>query len=498
MNRELCQQLISLRRNHSSWRLLASRNAPLTLSCLKSLFDHGQPSVTLEDATEKLAEAFALYVNDTEFDLGTDDNLASSARKELRHWLKQGLIVERDGQLMSTDALQRAFAFIDTLQDHTMTSTASRLATVQRAIENIAASVSHSQSDREALLKAKISLLEAELKNVQQGDFEVLDGPRAVEAIREVYQLASSLHTDFRRVEDSYRAADLALRKRIIGEKHHRGEVVDDLLEGHEALVNTVEGQVFESFHQQLVDTVELNQMKQRLRVILDNKHTEAALNRKQTTDMRQLVPRLVGESEKVIQARARSERDVRSFLQSGLADEQIRVGALLQEIFQTALDVDWQSQKVRRAPAPLPVVGVVVNNLPLHERFLVKETGEQHSDIPDFNAHSTELDQMDEEFWQAYRALDREQLFNTTLAELKRHGKTVTLKDLAAALPPSHDLETLVYWLAMAREAGVAIGDEAEAIDLFSDEDGWIRFHVPQVQLSFTEVADLESGDIE
>ena len=199
-----------------------------------------------------------------------------------------------------------------------------------------------------------------------------------------------------------------------------------------------------------------------------------------------------------MIQARARSERDVRSFLQSGLADEQIRVGALLQEIFQTALDVDWQSQKVRRAPAPLPVVGVVVNNLPLHERFLVKETGEQHSDIPDFNAHSTELDQMDEEFWQAYRALDREQLFNTTLAELKRHGKTVTLKDLAAALPPSHDLETLVYWLAMAREAGVAIGDEAEAIDLFSDEDGWIRFHVPQVQLSFTEVADLESGDIE
>ncbi len=498
MNRELCQQLISLRRNHSSWRLLASRNAPLTLSCLKSLFDHGQPSVTLEDATEKLAEAFALYVNDTEFDLGTDDNQAGSARKELRHWLKQGLIVERDGQLMSTDALQRAFAFIDSLQDHTMTSTASRLATVQRAIENLAAGVSHSQADREALLKTKIALLEAELKNVQQGDFEVLDGPQAVEAIREVYQLASSLHTDFRRVEDSYRAADLALRKRIIGEKHHRGEVVDDLLEGHEALVSTVEGQVFESFHQQLVDTVELNQMKQRLRVILENKHAEAALNRKQTTDMRQLVPRLVGESEKVIQARARSERDVRGFLQSGLADEQIRVGALLQEIFQTALDVDWQSQKVRRAPAPLPAVAIAINNLPLHERFLVKETGDQQSGALDFNAQTTEISQMDEEFWQAYRALDREQLFNTTLAELKTLGKPVTLKDLAAALPPSHDLETLAYWLAMAREAGVPIGDESEAIDLFDEEDGWTRFHAPQVQISFNEVAGLESGDIE
>ncbi len=44
----------------------------------------------------------------------------------------------------------------------------------------------------------------------------------------------------------------------------------------------------------------------------------------------------------------SKSERDVRSFLKSGLADEQIRIGAILQELFQVAYDVDWQSQKVR------------------------------------------------------------------------------------------------------------------------------------------------------
>ena len=36
----------------------------------------------------------------------------------------------------------------------------------------------------------------------------MLDGLQAEEGIREVYQLAISLHADFRRVEDSYREAD--------------------------------------------------------------------------------------------------------------------------------------------------------------------------------------------------------------------------------------------------------------------------------------------------
>jgi hypothetical protein len=496
MNRDLCQQLISLRRNHSAWLLLASRNAPLTLSCLKSLFDHGQPAVTLEDATEKLAEAFSLYANDTEFDLGTDDNQAAAARRELRQWISRDLIVERQGQLMATDPLQRAFAFLDSLQERNMTSTASRLATVQREIENLAAHLSQEQSDREAVLKRRIAMLETELKAVQRGEFKVLDEPQAREGIREIYQLASSLQADFRRVEDSYRDADRNLRQRILGEKHHRGEIVDDLLAGHEALLQTVEGQVFESFHQQLVRSVELAQMKQQLRSIIDNEHTEKALTRKQTIDLRQLVPRLVGESERVIQARARSEKDVRGFLNSGLADEQIRVGALLQEIFQVALEVDWQSQKVRRAPAPIPPVAVTAGNLPVPQRFTIKETTDETSQELDLTVHDADLATMDDEFWQAYQSLDRAQLFEDTLAQLKSADRPYSIAELAQALPPSHDLETLTYWLA--REAGIEISNDTEAVDLFDETDGWTRFHTPRLQISLADIADLDAGGLE
>jgi uncharacterized small protein (DUF1192 family) len=426
------------------------------------------------------------------------DDHALTARRELRQWVKRGLIVERGGQLLPTDALQRAFLFLESLDDQTMTSTASRLATVQQAIESLEAQLSHSQVDRTARLEQRIAALEAELASVKAGQFEVLDGARAEEGIREVYQLAISLQADFRRVEDSYREADRTLRQRVVSEKQNRGEIVDELLRGHETLVQTAEGQVFESFHQQLVKTAELQQMKSRLRSILSNQNTEKALERKQKADLRQLVSRLVKESERVIQARARSERDVRGFLKSGLADEQIRVGALLQDIFQVALEVDWQSQKVRRTSGPLPPIAIATPNLSLIERFLVKQIDEDSSDDLDLTVIEANPSEMDDEFWQAYNALDRARLFESTLDHLRATGKPLSIGELVEALPPTHDLETLAYWLALARQAGIEIDDREESFELFDEKQGWTRFHVPAVQISHDVLAGLDPGNLE
>jgi len=496
MTRELSQRLVALRRNHPAWLLLAARNGPLILASLKSLTEAHPDGIDFDEAVERLAASLDDFANDAEFDFGDDHSL--DARRELRQWIKRGLMVEREGKLLATDALQRCFLFLDSLEDQSMTSTASRLATVQRAIEELDAQLSHSQSGREEALKNRIAELEAELAAVKEGEFEVLEGPQAEEGIREVYQLAISLQADFRRVEDSYREADRALRQRIISETQNRGEVVDELLSGHQALVETVEGQVFESFHQQLVKSTELKQMKSRLRSILENDNTTRALRRKQRTDLRLLVSRLVGESQRVIQARARSERDVRGFLTAGLADEQIRVGAVLQDIFQVALEVDWQSQAVRRASGPLPPVPVSAPNLPLAQRFLVKQVDGDEADELDLTVCEADPAAMDEEFWRAYSALDRAELFQSTLDQLRAFGKPLTIGQLAEALPPTHDLETLAYWLAMAREAGIEIDEREEVVELFSEDDGWTRFYVPQVELSHASVQDLESGNLE
>ena len=398
MARETVSKYISLRRNHPAWSLLASPKGPLILASLKSLIDSSPGGVVLEEAVERLATVFADYANDSEFDLGEDHPLA--ARREIRQWIKRGLIVERDGKILATDAFQRALLFLDSLEDHSMTSTASRLATVQRAIELLEVQLSRSQKDRERAIQARMELLAIELQAVQTGVFDVLDGKQAEEGIREVYQLAMSLQADFRRVEDSYRQADRQLRQRIISENQNRGQIVDELLNGHEQLVQTVEGQVFESFYAQLVKSSELHDMKSRIRSILENGNSDKALSRKQKAELKQLVSRLVYESERVIQARSHSERDVRGFLKSGLANEQLRVGALLQEIFQAALELDWQSQKIRRTDSPLPPIAISSGNLPLIERLLPKQIESDSVSQLELDENYADPAGMGDEFW--------------------------------------------------------------------------------------------------
>lgn len=471
--------------------LVAARRAPLVLGCLKPMFEENQGEIAWEDAIQHLAGVFAEHANSEEFEL-PDSDFIQAARKELRAWLKRGLVVERDGHLLATDSLQKAIQFVDGLEEKVMTSTASRLATVQREIEGLEAKLNPTRASRVAHLEKRIAAMGKELEQVKRGEFEVLSGPRAQEGIREVYQLALSLRADFRRVEDSYREADRQLRQTIMGSDQNRGSVLDSLLDGHDALLQTPEGQVFDGFYEQITQAVELDEMKTRLKTILDHASAMEALNRRQKTELRWLVPSLVRESERVIQARARGERDVRGFIKTGLANEHHRVGSLLNEIFEAATEIDWSVAAVRRNPSPLPPIAISIPSLPLIQRLRFKEGLADESGDLDLTESPAHLDDMEEDFWAAFAALDRQALFVSTLDLLGRSDRKFTLGQLAEALPPTHDLETLSYWLGMAREADTPFSSENETIDIHDPEGNLTRFLAPLITLDASSMQNL------
>jgi len=492
VSREICRKYIRARTTNSAWNLLAARRAPLVLSCLKPLFEENQGEIAWDNAVQLLAEMFSEHANSREFDL-PDSDFAQTGRKELREWLKRGLVVERDGKLLATASLQKAFNFVDSLEDEVMTSTASRLATVQREIENLEAKLNPARASRAAHLKKRIAAFEAELLQVERGEFEVLTGTRAREGIREVYQLALSLRADFRRVEDSYREADRQLRQEIVRSDQNRGSVLDSMLDGHDALLKTTEGQVFDGFYEQLGRSVELDQMKAQLKTILANAAASEALNRKQNTELRWLVPGLVRESERVIQARARGERDVRGFIKAGLANEHHRVGALLNDILEAAIDIDWSSQSVRRAFGPLPPIAIAAPLLPLIQRLRFKEESQDEAGDLDLSESSAHLEDLGDDFWEAFDGLDRQVLFKSTLGYLRSIGRSCSIGELADALPPTHDLETLGYWLAIAREAEVPFNEQRESIDLDDRSGKWTRFTAPRVFLDALSLEQIQ-----
>ena len=490
--RERTDAYIHARHHHPAWQLLAARRAPLILSCLQTLFEHGQDSVGLDDALRALSEMLADHANAGEFEIGEED-FAAQARKELRSWIKLSLVVEREGRVYATDAFEEALRFVTALGGRIMTSTASRLSVVQREIEGLDSSLNPDPHSRTVHLRHKLAELERELAAVEQGHFVVLQGAEAAERIREVYALASSLRADFRRVEDSWREADRQLRQTIVTEQTHRGEIVDKLLDGHDDLLDSAEGRVFHAFHQQLGHSVELDNMKQRLRTILRHPATQSALTRIQQVELRWLIMRLVKESAAVIRARARSERDVKGFLKTGLAAEHHRVGVLLNDIFQQALNMDWESQSLRRKAGPLPPVAIANGALPLVERLLFKSLDENGQHELELKRQSVSLDEVEEDFWSAFDGLDRHALLQQTLELLHKADAPLGIGGLARHLPPTHDLETIALWLSLAREADVPVGSERESVDVQVKEGATLRFHVPKIELTATAVACLE-----
>lgn len=484
---------ITARAQHPAWILLASRRAPLVIACLQSIFEEAHDGVLMDDALNALAAMLAPHANDAQYEIDPA-RLPQLAGRELRLWIRRALIIERGGRIYATDALQAAISFAEGLENRIMTSTASRLSVVQREIERLESGLNPDAGQRIASLERRITELQRELTAAEAGDVPVLNAGEAIERIREIYTLATGLRADFRRVEDSWREADKALRHNIINEQQHRGNIVDQLLDGHEALLDTAEGRVFESFQAQLRQSIDLDLMRERLREILSHDVSDKALTQQQRNDLRFLVGRLVKESEVVFQARARSERDVKGFLKTGLAAEHHRVGQLLAEIFQEMLQVDWQRAATRRSGSPLPPVAVPVAGIPLIERLRFKSLDNPSAEDLDLSQTHAESAALDTDFWADFDGLDREALIAQTLALLKDQQRSLSLAELAAALPPSQDLETFALWITMAREAGIEIvTNVTETVDI-TDEDArrW-RFTLPLTTLDETSVAAIE-----
>jgi len=480
-----------LRNHHPAWQLLAATKGPLVISVLQTLFREDMKGIEFDTAVLDLAQLLRAEIEKGEIECGSDYQL--EARREIRYWIKRGLLQERQGVILATDALESVLRFVQGLGQRIMSSSASRLAIVQREIEHLEASLNPNPDKRAAFLKNKIAELESELEQVEQGIVEVLPEDQALESIREIYSLSTSLSHDFRRVEDSYREADQSLRQSIIAEQSHRGEIVDKLLDSHDQLLQTAEGRVFNGFYQQLGRTLELDEMKNQLREISKHQYATKALSAAQQTDLRLLIMRLVVESGRVVKARARSEKDVRGFLKSGLAAEHHRVGQLLNDFFAQAAAVNWSSQKVRRCPSPLPPLAIANNGLPLIERLRFKEWQSESAEILDLLPQDGRLGEVDDEFWESFDGLNQAVLLSQTSELLADHQGSMSIAEIAQQIPPTHDLEAITLWLSMAMASDTVDESLIEQLELEGGNDSIVQFTIPKVALNHEAVESME-----
>jgi hypothetical protein len=327
---ELNARFRRLHKEHAAWRLLRGDNAPMILAFIADLFE--------EDNEVAFGRARAAL--DIELELLREQGRLDSkenASGYLRQWIQSGWLRELDDRLSKTDTCEVALRFCRQLDQRESSATASHLRIVQDAVRDLSVALSPDPGERTAILEAHKAEIQRELDDLQAGIVRELSNSEQRERIVEIYQLASVLTGDFRRVEDEIRQLDQSLRIEMIESGGGRGAVILKLLEQEQLLADSDAGRAFDGFFQLLCDPNRSTEFREQLKAIL-TRPAARHLNDMQGRFLGKLMRDLNKESERVFRVRRRTEEKLRQFVESGAAGEMRAVDRLLGKLERLAV----------------------------------------------------------------------------------------------------------------------------------------------------------------
>lgn len=320
-----------LRSTHPAWRLLAADSAPLILSFLADLFAQ----------SSEVAFSRAKVALDAELIRWKESGLEvqDSSALYLRQWMAAGWLREQDDVLLCTSACDVALRFAKGLDRRDQSATATHLRVVQDAVRDLAIAMSPDADARIRALEQQRQALSREIEELQAGVVVQLSNAEQYERLREVYQLASVLTGDFRRLEDEIRQMDHDLRVQMIQADSTRGEVLVTLLRRENVLADTDAGRAFEGFFHLLADDLRTTEFREQLRGILERPVAEQ-LHTEERLFLSRLVRELSRESERVLLVRRRAEENLRAYVESNEFRENRAVARLLAQLERGAISL--------------------------------------------------------------------------------------------------------------------------------------------------------------
>lgn len=460
----------------TAWRLLRADNAPLILAFLNDIFadesdvSFGRARVALDAELQRCRE---LGIWETETNAGA----------YLNQWIRAGWLREMDDSLTKTDASDIAIRFCQGLDQRSSGTTASHLRIVQEAVRDFAVAISPNAGERVTLLEHKKAEIQREIDALNAGVVTQLTDVEQRERIREIYQLASVLTGDFRRVEDEIRILDQNLRVQMIEEGNNRGDVLLSVMEKEALLAETDAGSAFEGFFQLLCDQSRTTELRDQLRSIL-SKPVAEQLTASQQQFLSQLMRELSRESDRVFQVRRRTEESLRAYIESGAALENRAVDQLLSQLERMAVNLKEANIDTRLFTNLWLPVGSVKISSPESMRLRMPDEKLDTTGIEEnINSHEPSSIMLD--------CLDAVQVKQVALQArecVRSHGP-MTIGSVVKRLPMTSGLEELVAYLRVAKavEAPHLTGTltEKETVEIIDKQGIRLNASIPTYLLS-------------
>lgn len=262
-----------LRQHHPAWRLLTSPHAALIASFLYRVFIVPNERVIAQaDLAEALEdELFALretrgsdafpkspldYLNDW----------TASDKGWLRKFYRQG---SDEPYFDLTPATEKAIAWLDSLTARAFVGTESRLLTLFELLRQIDVGSETDPAVRIAELEHRRDQIDAEIARVRDGDLPLLDDTALKERFQQFIELSRALLSDFREVEQNFRALDRWVRERITLWEGSKGELLEAIMGERDAITDSDQGRSFRGFWDFLMSSARQAEFSELLERIL-------------------------------------------------------------------------------------------------------------------------------------------------------------------------------------------------------------------------------------
>lgn len=267
------QQLLTQRRTHPAWRLLAADNAPMIASFLHRSFiapnlrtiARQQLASQLDDHLFHLHESAGEIVFPKPATAYLDD-WASDERGWLRKYYPSG---QDEPHFDLTSATELAIDWLLGLGKRAFIGTESRLMTVFDLLHQIVDGTELNPRTRIAELQRRKADIDAEIAQIGQGRLDIMDPTQVRERFLQMAATARELLSDFRAVDQNFRTLDRAVREQIATWDGSKGALLQEIFGKRDLIADTDEGKSFRAFWDLLMSPTRQDQLTSLLGAVL-------------------------------------------------------------------------------------------------------------------------------------------------------------------------------------------------------------------------------------
>ncbi len=463
-----------LRANSPAWRLLRADSSPLVLWFLGDVFvQQNSPAAPGSDLVARLDDVLhAVNSPEVRFPRAARDYLDVWAAPE-QGWLRKFYPAgSNEPHFDATPALEKAYAWVTSLQTRSFVGTESRLHTLVELLRQMVYGAETDPAVRLMELRRRRDELDAEIADAERGQVTRMGGA----ALRDRYQMFSAtareLLSDFREVADNFRALDRAARERIASWTGSKGELLEELLGDRTSIAASDQGRSFQAFYDFLLSRRRQDELADLLDAVqqLDEVTVDGR--------MRHIHYDWMDAAERTQQTVRQLSEQLRRFLDDQVWLENRRVMELLRSIESRALAVrsELRPRLTMQMDATSPRISLPMER-PL---YAVRPRASLDSTIVE-GQESVDTTAL---FEQVY--VDQARLADNVRSAVRRHGQ-VLLADVLREHPPERGLAEIIGYLALAEDDLAVVVDESSRTRIaYVDPAGHERIlQMPQVTLS-------------